>query len=56
MELNNEQRSYLGLEPVEPGWERVEIPSNCLKLSYDLRNPAYQKELEFVLKQVENHG
>jgi len=31
MELNNEQRSYLGLEPVEPGWERVEIPNNCLK-------------------------
>ncbi|MCM1258049.1 MAG: immunity 26/phosphotriesterase HocA family protein [Roseburia sp.] len=31
MELTNEQRKYLGLELVEPNWERVELPSNCLK-------------------------
>jgi len=31
MELTNEQRKYLGLELVEPGWERVEIPSDCVK-------------------------
>lgn len=31
MELTNEQRRYLGLEAVEPAWERVEIPNNCLK-------------------------
>ena len=28
MELTNEQRKYLGLEPVEPEWERIEIPNN----------------------------
>ena len=31
MELTNEQRKYLGLELIEPSWERVEIPSNCVK-------------------------
>lgn len=31
MELTNEQRKYLGLEIIEPAWERVEIPNNCLK-------------------------
>lgn len=31
MELTNEQRKYLGLEIIEPTWERVEIPSNCVK-------------------------
>lgn len=31
MELTNEQRTYLGLELVEPTWERVEIPNNCVK-------------------------
>ncbi len=31
MELENEQRKYLGLEIIEPDWERIEIPSNCLK-------------------------
>lgn len=31
MELTNEQRKYLGLEPVDPSWERVEIPNNCVK-------------------------
>ncbi len=31
MELTNEQRAYLGLELVEPSWERVEIPNNCVK-------------------------
>lgn len=31
MELTNKQRTYLGLEPVEPDWERVEIPNNCVK-------------------------
>lgn len=31
MELTNEQRKYLGLELVEPTWERIEIPNNCLK-------------------------
>lgn len=31
MELTNEQRQYLGLEIIEPSWERVEIPNNCLK-------------------------
>ncbi len=31
MELTNEQRKYLGLELIEPTWERVEIPNNCLK-------------------------
>lgn len=31
MELTNKQRKYLGLELIEPDWERVEIPSNCLK-------------------------
>lgn len=31
MELTNEQRKYLGLEIMEPSWERVEIPNNCLK-------------------------
>lgn len=30
MELTNEQRMYLGLEPVEPDWERVEIPNNSV--------------------------
>ncbi len=32
MELTNEQRMYLGLEPVEPAWERVEIPNNSVNL------------------------
>lgn len=31
MELTNEQRKYLGLELIEPSWERVEIPNNSLK-------------------------
>lgn len=31
MELTNEQRRYLGLETIEPDWERVEIPNNCVK-------------------------
>lgn len=31
VELTNEQRKYLGLELVEPAWERVEIPNNCVK-------------------------
>lgn len=31
MELTNEQRNHLGLEPIEPTWERIEIPNNCLK-------------------------
>lgn len=31
MELTNEQRKYLGLELVEPGWERIEIPNNSSK-------------------------
>ncbi|MDE6620672.1 MAG: hypothetical protein K2K74_09355, partial [Lachnospiraceae bacterium] len=31
MELTNEQRKYFGLELIEPGWERVEIPDNCVK-------------------------
>ncbi len=31
MELTNEQRKYLGLEPIEATWERVEIPSNSVK-------------------------
>lgn len=31
MELTNEQRKYLGLERIEPHWERVEIPNNCVK-------------------------
>lgn len=31
MELTNEQRRYLGVELIEPSWERVEIPSNCVK-------------------------
>ena len=30
MELTNEQRKYLGLELIEPNWERVEIPNNCV--------------------------
>lgn len=30
MELTNEQRKNLGLELVEPTWERVEIPNNCV--------------------------
>lgn len=31
MELTNEQRRYLGLELIDPAWERMEIPNNCLK-------------------------
>ena len=31
MELTNEQRKYLGLELIEPAWERIGIPNNCLK-------------------------
>lgn len=31
MELTNEQRTYLGLELIDPAWERVEIPNNCVK-------------------------
>lgn len=31
MELTNEQRRYFGLEPIEPTWERIEIPNNCVK-------------------------
>lgn len=31
MELTNKQRKYFGLEPVEPDWDRVEIPNNCVK-------------------------
>lgn len=30
MELTNEQRKYLGLELIEPNWERVEIPNNSV--------------------------
>ena len=30
MELTNEQRKYLGLEMIEPDWEHVEIPNNCV--------------------------
>ena len=29
--INKRKRKYLGLELIEPDWERVEIPSNCLK-------------------------
>ena len=28
MELTNEQREYLGLELIDPSWERMEIPNN----------------------------
>ncbi len=28
MELTNEQRKYLGLELIDPSWERMEIPNN----------------------------
>ena len=31
MELTNKQRKYLGLERIEPEWERVEILNNCVK-------------------------
>lgn len=31
MELTNEQRKYLGLELIEPSWERMEIPNNCVR-------------------------
>lgn len=31
MELTNEQRKFLGLELIEQNWERVEIPSNCVR-------------------------
>lgn len=31
MELTNEQRKYLGLELIEPDWERVEILNNSVK-------------------------
>ena len=31
MELTNMQRKYLGLEPVDPSWERIEIQDNTLK-------------------------
>lgn len=31
MELTNEQRRFLGLEQIEPHWERAEIPNNCVK-------------------------
>lgn len=31
MELTNEQRKYLGLELVDPSWERVEIPNNSCR-------------------------
>lgn len=34
MELTNEQRKYLGLELVDPSWERVEI-SNSIKPEYE---------------------
>ena len=30
MELTNEQRTCLGLELIEPDWERVEIPNNSV--------------------------
>lgn len=30
MELTNEQRACLGLELIEPAWERVEIPNNSV--------------------------
>lgn len=31
MELTKKQRKYLGLELIEPNWERVEIPNNSVK-------------------------
>ncbi len=31
MELTNRQRKYLGVEMIDPDWERVEIPNNCVK-------------------------
>lgn len=31
MELTNEERKYLGLELIEPTWERLEIPNNLDK-------------------------
>ncbi len=31
MELTNKQRKYLGLEPINPAWERMEIPNNSVK-------------------------
>lgn len=31
MELTNNQRKYLGLEPVDSCWDRIEIPNNCVK-------------------------
>ena len=31
MELTNKQRKYLGLELIDPSWDRVEIPNNCVK-------------------------
>lgn len=31
MELTNRQRTFLGLELIEPSWERVEIPNNCVR-------------------------
>lgn len=30
IELTNEQRKYLGLELVDPAWDRVELPSNSV--------------------------
>ncbi len=34
MELTNEQRKYLGLELIDPAWERVEI-SNSIKPEHE---------------------
>ena len=31
MELTNKQRKYLGLEPIDSAWERMEIPNNSVK-------------------------
>lgn len=31
MELTNEQRRYFGLELIDPTWERIELPNNCVK-------------------------
>ena len=51
MELTNTHRRYLGLEPVAPEWERVEIPSNAVK-----SEPSVGKDILFfdgdVLRKV----
>lgn len=52
MELTNEQRRYLGLELIEPSWERIEIPNNSVKSELSTGNIILYFDGDILRKEI----